>query len=306
MVVFHGGGEPTVHWQLLQQLVAITQQVAAENKIEWWGYIATNAILPEERVLWLADHFNHIGISCDGPPDIQDRQRPQRGGVPSSPFIEQTARLLCQRKASFSVRATITPETVARQVEIVTYLIEVLGAAEVQFEPVYNVRRKGEKGFSLDEAPLFVENFLAAEQKARELGCRLLYSGVRLGELHGTYCDVTRNVLRLIPDNTATACFIDVNGQEFQKIGYCDEKTSTFVLDHRAIVAHRQKSMRIPERCLDCINIYLGNALSTVRSGHSTKLALPILDSAVKWHSCWQNDRFYGCPRKYLLLAKLH
>jgi coproporphyrinogen III oxidase-like Fe-S oxidoreductase len=255
-VVFHGGGEPTLHWQLLQQLTALTRRVAATDKIDWWGYIATSGVLPKEKISWLADHFNHIGISCDGPPDIQDRQRPRRGGVPSSPFIEQAARLLCQRKASFSVRATITPETVERQVEIVTYLTEVLGATEVRFEPVYNVRGEGVKGFSPDGAPLFVENFLAAEQKARELGGKLLYSGVRLDELHGTYCDVARDVLHLIPDNTATACFFDVNGRAFQKIGYRDKATSAFILNHRAAAAHRQKSMKIPERCRDCINIY--------------------------------------------------
>ena len=259
-VVFHGGGEPTIHWQLLQQLVAITQRVAATHKIEWWGYIATNGVLPKEKVLWLADHFNAIGISCDGPPDIQDRQRPRYDGVPSSPFIKETARLLVEKKKDFSVRTTITPETVARQVEIVTYLQKVLGTDEIWFEPLYNIKREGEKGFSPEEAPLFVENFIAAEQKARELGCKLLYSGVRLDELHSTYCDVTRNVLHLIPNNAATACFFDVNDQAFHshntKIGYHDEETSTFILDQRAIATHRRRSMKIPERCLDCINIY--------------------------------------------------
>jgi radical SAM protein with 4Fe4S-binding SPASM domain len=259
-LVLHGGGEPTIHWNLVKHYERITRQMAHEFGINWLGHIATNGIISEKRAYWLANHFNQVGLSCDGPPDIQDRQRPLEGGVKSSLFVERTARAIIKSGGRIEVRTTITPQTMARQTEIISYLHVQLGATQVRFEPVYRLAGKNIAGFTPANADVFVKHFLAAQKKARSFGCNLSFSGVRLNDLHGPYCDVSRNVLHLTPDGVATACFFCVDTQKLgdskYEIGRIDESTKEFILKEEQIKLHRHAANNISEFCWNCINIF--------------------------------------------------
>jgi len=257
-VVLHGGGEPTLEWPLVQRLVQITRHVANEAGVPWWGYIATNGVLSPQRAAWLSKHFNQIALSCDGPEDIQNRQRSFPGGSSTTKAVERTAAILADNGASLTVRATITRYSLDRQVEIVNYLHRSLGATEIRFEPVYRAPVP-EQRFGPDDAPRFIDHFLAAQKRARELGCRLSISCVRLEEVHGPYCDVLRGVLRLTPDGRATTCFLCISGRNTDHkytVGYYDERSANFVLDETRIVHHRRRATRIPDRCHDCVNVF--------------------------------------------------
>jgi oxygen-independent coproporphyrinogen-3 oxidase len=250
-LVLHGGGEPTLEWDAVIRLVEGTRAIAAEAGVEWFGFLATNGVLAEERAAWLGREMNLVEISCDGPPEIQDRQRPMAGGGPSSPQVERTARVLRETGGRFLVRATITPETVERQTEIVRYLHETLGATEIRFEPVYRAA-----AFRAEQADWFVEHFLLAQREAQARGCDLSISGARLDEIHGPYCDVLRDTLHLLPDGTATACFFSTDGRNAEApVGKWDETRGEYTLDMERIAAHRRKALELPAWCRDCINV---------------------------------------------------
>jgi sulfatase maturation enzyme AslB (radical SAM superfamily) len=55
-LVLHGGGEPTLHWELVERLESLTRQIAVQWDIEWFGYIATNGVVSEKKARWLANH----------------------------------------------------------------------------------------------------------------------------------------------------------------------------------------------------------------------------------------------------------
>ncbi|GAK58912.1 oxygen-independent coproporphyrinogen III oxidase [Candidatus Vecturithrix granuli] len=259
-LVLHGGGEPTLHWELVERLEAATRRIAHQFGIEWRGHLATNGILSAQQAQWAARHFTSIGLSCDGPPDIQNQQRPFQGGKETAPIVERTARVIRAAGGSFEVRTTITPQTVQRQLEIVKYLHEQLGAETIRFEPVYQVRGQGQTRFTPDDASAFVEGFLDAQKEAEAREVTLSFSGVRLQELHGPYCDVLRNVLHLNPDGTAAACFFSVTGQNPSEacfvIGAFDAKTGEFEVNQERIDAHRLKVLEISKQCFGCLNIY--------------------------------------------------
>ena len=253
-LVLHGGGEPTLEWDSVVRLVEGTRMIAAEAGVDWYGFLATNGVLPEERAAWLGRELDLVEISCDGPPDIQDRQRPFAGGGPSSPHVERTARVLREAGGRFQARATITPETVERQTEIVTYLHQALGATEIRFEPVYRAA-----AFRPEQAEWFVDHFLEAQRAARARGCDLSISGARLDEIHGPFCDVLRDTLHLLPDGAATACFFCTDGRDPDAaphlIGKWNESRGEYTLDAEAIAAHRRKALALPAPCRDCINV---------------------------------------------------
>ncbi len=258
-LVLHGGGEPTVHWALLQRLVHLTRQVAAESSVDWWAYLATNGALPEHHAQWVATHFNLVGLSCDGPPDIQNRQRPLADGGRSSHLVERTARILAENGMPFAVRTTITPGTVERQEEILVYVHQRLGPVEIRFEPVYRVRGAGPEALAASQAESFVTHFLAAQRRAAELGCTLSYSGVRLDEVHGSYCNVLRDVLHLMPDGTASSCFFCVDGRDPATvpfvIGRFDQLNDRFVLNEERIAKLKRRAAAIADRCRECVNV---------------------------------------------------
>lgn len=258
-VVFHGGGEPTLHWELLQRLVALTRRVAALHGIDWWGYIATHGVLSESRVEWLARHFDLVGLSCDGPPAIQDAQRPTARGTGTAGIVARTARVLAQIGTPFVARATITPESVRHQAEIVRYLHETLGARAIRFEPVYRAGGHPGTGFVPEDAESFVEAFLAARRLATRLGCELGLSGARLDEIHGPYCNVLRDVLQLTPDGGASACFLSTNGRDAPgratSLGQVTGRAG-LVVDEDRVVELRRRALQIPVPCWGCVNIH--------------------------------------------------
>ena len=259
-LVLHGGGEPTYSFERVMHIEKLTRKIAEQFDLEWISYIATNGVLSEEKAYWLANHFNRIGISCDGPPDIQDQQRPLHDGSPSSSYIENTANILKTIGKPVNIRATITPETMERQVAIVSYFCKKLGASTIRFEPAYRFLQKNGNRFSAKKAETFVKHFLIAQEKAQVFGCQLSMSGIHLNEFHGPYCDVLRNVLRLTSDGTALSCYLysDNEGHTIPRfqIGRLDKNLGKFSLNSELIESHRKLAVKIPEKCVGCINIF--------------------------------------------------
>ncbi|HWS57401.1 MAG TPA: radical SAM protein, partial [Actinotalea sp.] len=149
-VALHGGGEPTLDPDLVDDLLGRVEAVASESGVPVFRYVATNGVMSRAKASWLAQRVDLVGLSCDGPPDLHDAQRPTWTGRPTSDAVERTARVLREAGTPFHVRATVTPESCTRQEEIAEYLCG-LGAAEIHVEPVYRVGRAA-AGQTLDPA----------------------------------------------------------------------------------------------------------------------------------------------------------
>jgi sulfatase maturation enzyme AslB (radical SAM superfamily) len=259
-LVLHGGGEPSIEWGLLKRLVSLTHRVADKFGVDWWSYIATNGLLSESKARWMARNFNLIGLSCDGPPDIQNRQRPTLQNKGTAKIVERTARIFNDCPIPFTVRSTITPATVHRQAEILHYIHDRLGAKEIHFEPVYSGWNTSLSGFSVADAGDFVAGFLDAQNMAVNLCCDLSISGARPNEIHGPFCNILRDVIQLTPDGSASSCFLCTDGNKSENatlsISSVNVSNTKFLIDFSRIAELRRRVLRIPIQCLDCINIY--------------------------------------------------
>jgi coproporphyrinogen III oxidase-like Fe-S oxidoreductase len=258
-LVIHGSGEPTVHWDLLVRIYATAARIASEFDLDFKSHIATNGIISEKQAQWLALNFNHIGISCDGPPHIHDRQRVLLNGKASSPIVERTAALIKKYGGYTEARSTITPDSLRYQSEIAEYLCSTLHVDELRFEPSYALGSTGAP-FPVRDAGLFVEHFIKAQHVALSYGRQLVFSGVRIDEMHGPFCDVARDTLRLLPDGTVSGCFSRINGNDCNSI-YCNlggynRQSDSIVLDTNRIAEMRRRAFTVPARCRKCINAY--------------------------------------------------
>jgi sulfatase maturation enzyme AslB (radical SAM superfamily) len=238
-----GGGEPSLHGELLRHIVALTQAIASAAGVEWRSHLSTNGVMSTHRARWISDAIHHIGLSCDGPPDIHDRQRPLAGGGSSSQFVRRSAAQFRRYAQGYSIRATITDDSAARQTEIVTYLADTLGCRDLRFEPLY---LPGRSRLRPPHPLRFIDGFFAARERADALGCTLKLSGVRMNEIHGPYCNRLREVLLLMPDGRASDCFAGGRTASVGSHGTVAAVCQEAALPHRALT--------VPPPCRDCIN----------------------------------------------------
>lgn len=258
-VVFHGGGEPALDQRRIETALDVVEEIAREYGLKLFRYIATNGVMSESKAHWLAGRFDQIGLSCDGPADIQVRQRPLLTGQSSTPYVERTARVVREHGKVLTVRVTVTPQSYMRQTEIADYICRELMPREIYVEPVYLGGRTGEENvFSVEQADGYVNEFCEARQAAHQYGIPWLTSGSRPAEIHGPYCNHIRNVLNLTPDGQATNCFkiADPDGlrEHGVNIGRLDKATGRFIFDDVRIQALRQYLGNDPPRCKACLN----------------------------------------------------
>ena len=250
-VAFHGGGEPTLHFARLAAAVEATRREAEQAGVKWQGYLATNGTFESSHAAWLARNFDLISVSCDGPPDIQDAQRPFRDAMPSSAVVERNTRQLLDAGAKVAIRATVMRDGFGRQSELVAYLNQRLGVTQIRLEPVY--RRGGEgPGLEPADAEEFVLSFLEAQQTGGRCGCAVTTSCVRLDEIHGPYCDVLRDTVLLASDGAAYTCAFRVGFEPLGSVG----QDGVFVLRRDRLRRAARRAAALPAGCEPCINAY--------------------------------------------------
>jgi uncharacterized protein len=255
-LAFHGGGEPTLHVQYIDRLLDIVYNAAASFGLCPRTYIATNGAVSEETAHWLASRFDLIGVSCDGPPEIQDRHRPGRNGQPLSGHVDRTIKILRKHGRPFHIRTTITRETAALQAEIVSYLADRFRPNEIRIEPVY-INPSGEIPMDVRYAATFVDKFRAAQTAGAARGIPVTTSIMRPGALYGPYCNVLRRVLNLAPGDIATGCFLCSRPEDIRKrgvkIGSLDSDNEVFRIDREHFFSLIDRCTDKPVGCDDCL-----------------------------------------------------
>lgn len=238
-IVYHGSGEPTYHWHKFVETNNLINRFAMQNELSTFKYIATNGIISKEKAHWLAKHIDVIGISCDGPAPIQQLQR--KSGYNGNIWLKQTCKTIADAGGQFEIRTTITQETIDKQKQIAVYLINELKAQKIRFEPFY----LAPNGFKQTQANTYYLHFKEAQSYAEEHHIELSYSGVRIDELHTTFCDRFRNNLRLAPNGIISNCFY--NFSDTLKLGGLSEKKVQLDL--------KSSYIELPQECQECINI---------------------------------------------------
>ncbi len=214
MLSFHGGGEPIMAWRVLQDCVAYARQTELPVNIN----LTSNGVWTENQRSWLLDHIDEISLSLDGPPEVQNRQRPRLTGRASHPAVMATVRELDRRNKSYGIRVTITDETIDQLPDIVAYLCRETGAQTLQVEPAFNHGRARKDHQALLQNERFAEMFLAGYDIAHEQGRHMYYSGARPWLLTNRFCEAFNKALIVGPDGFVTSCY-EVCGRDHELAG---------------------------------------------------------------------------------------
>jgi uncharacterized protein len=261
-ISFHGGGEPLYGASgfLVRDVVAYAKDVATARGLEVSFSCATNGVLSVHQLAWVTENFNQISLSVDGPPDIQDVQRPLKTGGKSSPFVERTLAFLEEHEMNYGVRATITRLSVGRLTEIVEYLHRVAPSASVHLEPLFSCGRCATTGAEAPDPDAFVEAFLNARVHAKALRVELYNSGATIDRCDEYFCGATRGNFCVTPWGDVISCFeVSLPSDERAPIfffGAYNKELQAFRFNEERLAQLRERRVSNIPTCKDCFMKY--------------------------------------------------
>lgn len=132
--VWHGG-EPTLMGLDYFRRVVELQQKYAGNKTIVNSLQTNGTLLDDDWCNFLKEHNFLVGISMDGPKEIHDRYRVDRGGRPSFHRVMNGLKLLQKYEVSYNILLCVTRESARRPKKVYEFIKE-YGIQFVQFIPI--------------------------------------------------------------------------------------------------------------------------------------------------------------------------
>lgn len=185
-VVFGGGGEPTLCWDILSELISYVWEEAKNYQISPQILVATGGILNKHKVRWLAKYTTHIALSFDGPARVQNIHRPLVNGEGSFKFIAQTATILKECDADFSIRAAISDLNYNLE-ELVRFFSQ-FSPKFINLQPVVTCGRCYVTGWRGLDPDIFINEFKKARSLAKDIGIPITFPGTRIDRIISEVC----------------------------------------------------------------------------------------------------------------------
>ena len=253
---FHGGGEPTLGWDILQRAVRYARRQAQERGLSCAVTTALNAVLSPAKRRWIIEHVNSATISLDGPKDIQDSQRPLAGGRGSFAAVMRSLKEFDAAGFDYGIRATITSASVARMSELVDFFADTVKTTRIQFEPLFACGRCSKTNWSEPDPELFLREFVKAQRRAKQRGFELRFSGARPESLTDRFCEASSGNFCVTPEGWVTSCFEvsdpgDPRSAEFF-FGRYDPPRGSFVFDLEKLNRLRTRTVQHMPACAGC------------------------------------------------------
>jgi uncharacterized protein len=259
-LTIHGGGEPTVEFATLKEIVAEFCGRARAVGLQPSVVMGTNGTYDDSVHQWIVENNITVSISLDGPRDIQNRQRPFRSGEPSYDVVVHNLQGMVKAGRRVSVRATITDESVETMEEIVE-LARQLGLAAVHFEPVTLTGRSATSALSRPDAEQFIEKFLKCFLMGLKHDIDIKYSGMHcFGRYQQKFCSACGQNFCVTPDGNITTCYevLESNDPAASTffIGKVDPVQGRVVLDQSRIEELKQRVAKNMDACKGCFLRY--------------------------------------------------
>jgi len=158
MIESQHGPEVTIAWQggepTLMGLDFYKRSIEYEKKYARPGTtiqhtMQTNGILLNDAWCeFFREHDFLIGLSLDGPQEMHDTYRVDKGGAPTFHKVMRAARLLQQHRVEFNVLTTVNAANADHPLEVYRFLRDEVGTQFMQFIPIVErINENGEIGF---------------------------------------------------------------------------------------------------------------------------------------------------------------
>ena len=131
------GGEPTLMGlDFFRRAVALAQKYApAGARIEY--ALQTNGTLLDEAWCdFFREHNFLIGLSLDGPAEMHNAYRVDKGGAPTFDRVMRAARLMQERRVEFNILCTVHAANAGHPLEVYRFFRDEVRGQFIQFIPI--------------------------------------------------------------------------------------------------------------------------------------------------------------------------
>jgi uncharacterized protein len=219
-VMFHGGGEVTVAFDLLKRAVEYAREQASARGMRLMTSAGMNGVMKGPVLEWVITHIDNATISFDGLPEIHNAQRPLVNGRDSFEIIAAALRRMDEVGFHYGLRVTVTRMGLSRMADAVEFMCRNFKAQVIQLEPVSSSGRARVNDLTTPDPNEFVRQFRMAKAIAQAYGRELKYSGARFGLITNKFCQVSDDLLALTPEGALSSCY---------EVGQADDpRASTF------------------------------------------------------------------------------
>ena len=251
-VDYHGAGEPTVHWKLIEESHGYARSVARARGLDLRSSLTTNGVLTAVKRAWIVGHLNSANVSFDGLPEVQDANRKFPSGRGSSDLVLGTLRAFDRAGFRYSIRMTVTAESAPLLPQSVAFLCRRFRPKAIQVEPLYRMGRGREAADA--ETEVFIESYRAARRTSSKAARLLRFSGARFPLLTNRFCGVAGENFCVSPEGNVSACHevADVSQPFADRFFYGRPAESGFEFDEPAYAALRARTVERLEYCAGC------------------------------------------------------
>jgi uncharacterized protein len=259
-LMFHGGGEVTIVWKLLQQCVEYARAEAAARGMRVTVTSGLNGVMTGPLLEWIIGNIDGATVSLDGLPEIHDQQRPLVNGKGSFAIIAAALRRMDEAKFNYGLRVTVTRLGLSRLVESVEYMCRHFKTPLIQLEPVFPSGRAQTNDLTSPDPHEFIRLFRQARVVAEHYGRELKYSGARFGTVSNRFCQVSDDLLAVTPSGFVSSCY-EVGEPDDPRAdtffyGRLNAATRELDLDTRKIIRLRTLTVEHKSSCDDCFCKY--------------------------------------------------
>ncbi|NGX52962.1 MAG: Anaerobic sulfatase-maturating enzyme [Candidatus Anoxychlamydiales bacterium] len=246
---FYGVGEPTLEFELMKKISDYARKKATKKvTLE----LQSNGVFNEEIADWVKDNIDILWISCDGPKEIQNYQRPTITNKPSADIVESNIKFFSKQKhMQFGVRATITPALMENQMAIVDYFKQ-FDIKYINVHPAFvSVEDDREHVFVWDPI-VFAENFLKTHNEAKELG--IFYNSLYIANFDEKTRHACRSAIpypQLTTDGYVSCCDFGQFGPKYSPGPLQQLVYGEYIPEQDAIIYDEDKIHKIRSRCAE-------------------------------------------------------
>ena len=254
------GGEPFFAEEIVQFVVGYAKWLAAQKGIPIRFEVTTNGLFNTQRCQWIADHFDTVVLSLDGPEDIQTRHRPGVNGRSVSNIIIRNAKIFSESSCELVIRPCVTQQTVTRLPEIASWIAQAFLPATVCFESLMLSPLAAAANMSPPDPWLFAQNFITASRILAESGIETILSTADISRTQVTFCPVGKDALIVSPDGAVDACYLLEEAWQAvglnMRLGSVDLTANQFQLDHHVVQQVRSYQVENKPGCKHCFCRY--------------------------------------------------
>ncbi len=253
---YHGGGEPTMNWSVLTGSLNYARELCAKHGLHLNSSICTNGIFPAEKAQWIIENINDIAISADGPPEIQNKQRPFHNGKGSFEQVAATIDLFNLHKKSYAIRLTATEHSEGKLVQVIQFLIDRFNPPIICIEPLFVCGRCETSGCKPPGDDKFINEMIEAYKLGKKNKISVQYSGNRITLLLSRFCGAQGSNFFITPEGDVTSC-LEVSSRDdpradFFMYGKYDKSTRKFTFDKKKLKRLTDNQVQSFETCSDC------------------------------------------------------